>query len=289
MPPKLQNTKSHPKSSGNNMLLENFGALVFLWQNSTLKSDAERCYYYGARYYDPRISVWLGVDPMAEERSWLSPFNYCQNNPVKITDPDGALDDNYDIYENGDVKVERTNDKTNTYTYHKADGSTEDLGTYPVSQTTDGKDMVNLNDNFSFYQKMLINEKNYLPEDAAAGFLGASFKYYSQTGYATKVNQFMTSNYMHSGKIKTKACMDLQYISTKGTAWSINPRTNQNNVDAKESLNYGLMFLQFGWGDNTKWSMITEAADGKSSLFSNYARVQGHMDHIHFQGFNLKK
>ena len=24
-------------------------------------------YYYGARYYDPRTSVWLGVDPLSDK------------------------------------------------------------------------------------------------------------------------------------------------------------------------------------------------------------------------------
>ncbi|MBK7303487.1 MAG: hypothetical protein IPI90_09580 [Saprospiraceae bacterium] len=24
-------------------------------------------YYFGARYYDPRISLWYGVDPLAED------------------------------------------------------------------------------------------------------------------------------------------------------------------------------------------------------------------------------
>lgn len=49
-------------------------------------------YYYGARYYDPRISLWIGVDPLAGERSWTSPYSYCQNNPIIRTDPTGALD-----------------------------------------------------------------------------------------------------------------------------------------------------------------------------------------------------
>jgi RHS repeat-associated protein len=48
-------------------------------------------YYYGARYYDPRVSMFYGVDVLAEERSWLSPFNYVQNNPLNRIDPDGAL------------------------------------------------------------------------------------------------------------------------------------------------------------------------------------------------------
>ena len=46
-------------------------------------------YYYGARYYDPKVSSWLGVDPLTEEYSGLSPYVYCQNNPVIFIDPDG--------------------------------------------------------------------------------------------------------------------------------------------------------------------------------------------------------
>jgi uncharacterized protein RhaS with RHS repeats len=48
-------------------------------------------YYYGARYYDPRISVFLGVDPMADKYPGWSPFTYCLNNPVKLIDPDGRV------------------------------------------------------------------------------------------------------------------------------------------------------------------------------------------------------
>ena len=46
-------------------------------------------YYYGARYYDPKVSVWLGVDPLTEIYSGISPYAYCQNNPVIFIDPDG--------------------------------------------------------------------------------------------------------------------------------------------------------------------------------------------------------
>jgi len=41
-----------------------------------------------------RRLVYL-VDPMAEEREWLSPYNYCSLNPINRIDPDGALDDGY--------------------------------------------------------------------------------------------------------------------------------------------------------------------------------------------------
>ena len=46
-------------------------------------------YYFGARYYDPRISLWYGVDPMADEFPDYNPFNYTFNNPIVLKDPDG--------------------------------------------------------------------------------------------------------------------------------------------------------------------------------------------------------
>lgn len=52
--------------------------------------DAETgLYYYGARYYDPKLSIWLSVDPLAEKYPGWSPYNYTLLNPVKYVDPDG--------------------------------------------------------------------------------------------------------------------------------------------------------------------------------------------------------
>jgi RHS repeat-associated protein len=45
--------------------------------------------YFGARYYDSELSVWLSVDPMASMYPSLSSFAYCTNNPLSVIDPDG--------------------------------------------------------------------------------------------------------------------------------------------------------------------------------------------------------
>jgi RHS repeat-associated protein len=46
-------------------------------------------YYYGARYYNPTVSVWLGVDPLAHKGPNLTPYAFTHNNPVTLVDPDG--------------------------------------------------------------------------------------------------------------------------------------------------------------------------------------------------------
>ena len=44
---------------------------------------------YGARWYDPAIGRWGGVDPLAEDYSSVSTFVYANNNPVRYIDMDG--------------------------------------------------------------------------------------------------------------------------------------------------------------------------------------------------------
>ncbi|MGB4455263.1 MAG: RHS repeat-associated core domain-containing protein, partial [Bacteroidales bacterium] len=52
--------------------------------------DNETSYtYFGARYYDSDLSVWLSVDPMSDKYPSLSPYCYTANNPVVLVDPNG--------------------------------------------------------------------------------------------------------------------------------------------------------------------------------------------------------
>ena len=55
--------------------------------------DSETGYgYFGARYYDSDLMTgWLSVDPLADDFSNISPYNYCNWNPVKLKDPDGNI------------------------------------------------------------------------------------------------------------------------------------------------------------------------------------------------------
>ena len=81
--------------------------------------DATGLYYYGARYYDPRISMWLSADPIIgkyidEGIKWMREmdgdemaisrqaagvfdgknmalYTYCHHNPIILVDPDGEF------------------------------------------------------------------------------------------------------------------------------------------------------------------------------------------------------
>ena len=46
-------------------------------------------YYYGARYYEPKLFLWLSTDRFAEKYPNISPYAYCANNPVIYKDPNG--------------------------------------------------------------------------------------------------------------------------------------------------------------------------------------------------------
>lgn len=84
--------------------------------------DEETGYgYFGARYYDPTLlTSWTAVDPMSDKYPNISPYAYCNWNPVKLVDPDGnEIGDYYSLTGNYlgwdghvDNKVHIVGDKT---------------------------------------------------------------------------------------------------------------------------------------------------------------------------------
>ena len=70
-------------------------------------------YYYGARYMNPRTSLWYGVDPLAEKYPSVGAYVYCVDNPIKLIDPNGK-----DWY----------HDKDGTMQYSPTVHSAKDLG-----------------------------------------------------------------------------------------------------------------------------------------------------------------
>ena len=62
---------------------------IFHSASTGKEKDPETGYhYFGARYYNSDLSLWLSVDPMSDKYPNLSPYNYCAWNPMKLADPD---------------------------------------------------------------------------------------------------------------------------------------------------------------------------------------------------------
>jgi RHS repeat-associated protein len=68
----------------------------YLFNGKELQEDFGLYQYdFGAHTYDPQLARWFSVDPLASERSWMSPYNFVQNIPILRIDPDGQLDGDY--------------------------------------------------------------------------------------------------------------------------------------------------------------------------------------------------
>ena len=84
-------------------------------------------YYYGARYYDPRTSVWISVDPLAEIT--MESYSYCGNNPVNFVDKFG-------LYKDRDAAVKYSDNHGGSTQDVHHDNQTND---WFVSMNQDGK------------------------------------------------------------------------------------------------------------------------------------------------------
>jgi len=49
-------------------------------------------YYYGARYMNPKLSIWYATDRLAIKYPSISAYTYCSNNPIIRLDYDGNAD-----------------------------------------------------------------------------------------------------------------------------------------------------------------------------------------------------
>ena len=55
-----------------------------------VNQDAQSKYsYFGARYYDSDVSMWLSVDRFTDKYPSLTPYQYAGNNPINLIDING--------------------------------------------------------------------------------------------------------------------------------------------------------------------------------------------------------
>src|SRR5699024_10971400 len=78
-------------------------------------------YYYGARYMNPKWSMWLGVDPLYHLVFDKTPYHYVSNNPINRVDPDGLTD--YEVNKQGEIINTIENKKADNFFIVDDDGN----------------------------------------------------------------------------------------------------------------------------------------------------------------------
>lgn len=107
----LGNTRLSEQSNGNFYQYQDYYAFGMDMPNETDASPDNRYKYngkefeteiglneynYGARFYDPVITRWTSLDPLADAFENVTPYSYAANNPVSMIDPDGMSTESAD-------------------------------------------------------------------------------------------------------------------------------------------------------------------------------------------------
>ncbi|PPK93633.1 RHS repeat-associated protein [Nonlabens xylanidelens] len=167
-------------------------------------------YYYGARYYNPSLSIWMSVDPLAEEMPEWSPYNYTFNNPIRFTDPDGRAPEAPEAPEDviiliggaykghpyGHVAIGIIDANGNTIVY--------DFGRYRATSGT-------FNESGDGVLRVHSSLESYIEGENATGRTTSGYRFKSTPGEDMKVVEYFTGLIEKSTDRKTEV---------KDTRWS---------------------------------------------------------------------
>ncbi len=94
--------------------------------------------YFGARYLASDFSIWLSVDPMADKYPNISPYAYCNWNPVMLVDPDGRAAGSPSTHTDEAGTVIAVKNDGDLGVYKHAGTGVEDMKTYSATNTSAG-------------------------------------------------------------------------------------------------------------------------------------------------------
>lgn len=146
-------------------------------------------YYYGARYYDPKVSIFLNVDPLVEKT--MSPYAYVNNNPVNLIDPTGLAPEWHEDGKGNLIKDKGDNAKT------LRDYLNKNYKDADVSQKAADKLFATMKDG-----KVNINQLN--PETLGQNLYGYNYpgpwnprKYNGESDYSVPPREIEIPAYIH--------------------------------------------------------------------------------------------
>ena len=193
-------------------------------------------YYYGARYYNPRLSLWLSVDLKQEENINISTYCYVVSNPTVFVDIDGYKPRiYYEIKGTGHTFVTTgSGNSTTVYTYGRYAELGKDKSSARSTTPTGEGVLVILKgkDAKKFIEDQIINNN--------AGV----FEFV--TGSDDKVDKFFQDKFNKSDKIPTKG----KYQGNK------NARViDEYNVLTNNCTTLSIEAIEAGGGDTSYFSL----------------------------------
>jgi RHS repeat-associated protein len=118
----------------------------YLYNGKELDNETQ-LYYYGARYYDPRTSIWESVDPSwdAPNLIGISPYAYVRNNPIIYIDPDGRQGD-FPDEQSGPIIIRREAVTKHIMPLHTVNGKNITKSKFNVTKESDVTNLIKLAD-----------------------------------------------------------------------------------------------------------------------------------------------
>jgi hypothetical protein len=202
-------------------------------------------YNYGARFYDPMVSGWLNVDPLASKAPGWSPYRAFFCNPIRYTDPDGRWE--WDA--TGNLVAQKGD---NSYSMAKFLGTSQSNAMQMLNRggvTANSKGVLNLSEGQSFAKDNLWVGTKSASGSVVNNSKEATAHYYNGNGAAADVGDQSTSQLLGSDKFQTKL--------TKITSEKVQP-TGYFSVDMTDlTFHIGNTGVDYSVSSNGTASSVT--------------------------------
>ncbi|WP_233266147.1 RHS repeat domain-containing protein [Myroides fluvii] len=223
----------------NNNLLEN------VYKFNAKELDAQTgYYYYGARYYDPGASIFLSVDPLAEQAPGWTPYRYGFNNPLRYTDPDGRWE--WDA--TGNLMAQKGD---NSYSMAKFLGTSQKNAMTILNRggvTANDKGVLNLKEGQSFAKNSLWVGTKSGSGAVVNNTKEATNHYFSGKGASADVGDQSTRELLSSSKFQEK--------HTKITSTVVDPEGYFSVDLTKSTFHIGRTNVDYSVGGNETSSSV---------------------------------